>query len=80
MNQMWSFVGNKKQERWLWQTIDHQTGEILAYVLAAHVDVALKGCIEGIDDSAGLLRYSLLLHGWLGSYRQSDVFVLDDGR
>ena len=42
MDEMWSFVGNKKQERWLWHAIDHQTGEILAYVLAPHVDVALK--------------------------------------
>ncbi|MEP1079844.1 IS1 family transposase [Leptolyngbya sp. FACHB-16] len=42
MDEMWSFVGNKKQERWLWHAINHQTGEILAYVLAPHVDVALK--------------------------------------
>lgn len=42
MDEMWSFVGNKKQERWLWHAIDHQSGEILAYVLAPHVDVALK--------------------------------------
>ncbi|WP_348250390.1 IS1 family transposase [Leptolyngbya sp. NM2-A1] len=42
MDEMWSFGGNKKQERWLWHAIDHPTGEILAYVLAPHVDVALK--------------------------------------
>jgi insertion element IS1 protein InsB len=42
MDEMWSFVGNKKNQRWLWHAIDHQTGEILAYVLAPHVDSALK--------------------------------------
>jgi insertion element IS1 protein InsB len=30
---MWSFVGSKAQQRWLWYAIDHATGKILAYVL-----------------------------------------------
>jgi insertion element IS1 protein InsB len=34
MDEMWSFVGNKKQQRWLWHAIDHATGAVLAYVLA----------------------------------------------
>lgn len=38
---MWSFVQSKKQERWLWHAIDHNTGQILAYVLADHKDAAL---------------------------------------
>lgn len=38
---MWSFVGNKKQQRWLWHAIDHATGAVLAYVLAPHQDKAL---------------------------------------
>ncbi|MEP1079988.1 IS1 family transposase [Leptolyngbya sp. PL-A3] len=42
MDEVWSFVGKKKQEQWLWHAIDHQTGKILAYVLAPHVDVELK--------------------------------------
>jgi insertion element IS1 protein InsB len=40
MTQMWSFVQSKRQQRWLWQAIDHQTGNVLAYVLAAHEDAA----------------------------------------
>ena len=28
---MWSYVGNKDQQRWLWHAIDHTSGEILAY-------------------------------------------------
>uniref|UniRef100_UPI0036F3E365 IS1 family transposase n=1 Tax=Thermocoleostomius sinensis TaxID=3065396 RepID=UPI0036F3E365 len=42
MDEMWSFVGNKKQQRWLWHAIDHRTGEVLAYVLAPHTDAALE--------------------------------------
>ena len=28
---MWSYVGRKSQERWLWHAIDHKTGKVLAY-------------------------------------------------
>jgi insertion element IS1 protein InsB len=41
MDEMWSFVGNKQQQRWLWHAIDHATGKVLAYVLAHHKDQAL---------------------------------------
>jgi insertion element IS1 protein InsB len=39
---MWSFVGSKQHQRWLWHAIDHQTGKILAYVLATDEESALK--------------------------------------
>lgn len=41
MDEMWSFVQSKRQQRWLWHAIDHQTGVVLAYVLAPHEDAAL---------------------------------------
>ncbi len=41
MDEMWSFVQSKKQQRWLWSAIDHRTGQMLAYVLAPHQDKAL---------------------------------------
>src|SRR6266852_1236746 len=28
MDEMWSFVGSKSQQRWLWHAIDHHTGQI----------------------------------------------------
>src|SRR5881398_3731181 len=37
---MWSFVGSKAQQRWLWYAIDHATGKILAYVLGSRKDEA----------------------------------------
>lgn len=39
-DEMWSYVRNKENQRWLWHAIEHQTGRILAYVLAPHEDFA----------------------------------------
>ena len=46
MDEMWSFVGSKKQQRWLWHAIDHATGTVLAYVLAPHQYQALVKLLE----------------------------------
>jgi insertion element IS1 protein InsB len=46
MDEMWSFVQSKRQQRWLWHAIDHQTGEVLAYVLAPHEAHALKALMD----------------------------------
>jgi insertion element IS1 protein InsB len=41
VDEMWSFVGRKNQQRWLWHAIDHATGKVLAYVLSDRKDAAL---------------------------------------
>jgi insertion element IS1 protein InsB len=49
LDEMWSYVGNKKNQRWLWHAIDHITGEILAYVLGDRKDIVflkLKKLLE----------------------------------
>jgi insertion element IS1 protein InsB len=38
MDEMWSYVGDKGQQRWWWHAIDHHSGTILAYVLGTHTD------------------------------------------
>ena len=30
LEQMWSFVQKKENQRWLWHAIDHGTGKVLA--------------------------------------------------
>jgi insertion element IS1 protein InsB len=35
---MWSFVGKKKEQRWLWHAIDHRSGRVLAYVFGRRTD------------------------------------------
>ena len=49
MDEMWSFVGKKKDQRWLWHAIDHCTGAVLAYVFGRRKDevfLQLKGLLE----------------------------------
>lgn len=38
VDEMWSFVGSKAHQRWLWHAIDHLTGVVLAYVLGNRAD------------------------------------------
>ena len=38
VDEMWSFVGSKHQQRWLWHAIDHHTGQVLAYVFGTRED------------------------------------------
>src|SRR2546426_6597045 len=38
VNEMWSFVGNKGNPRWLWHAIDHHTGKVFAYVFGRRKD------------------------------------------
>jgi insertion element IS1 protein InsB len=39
IDEMWSYVGNKQNRRWLWHAIDHHGGAILAYTLGSREDV-----------------------------------------
>ena len=39
MDEMWSFVGNKGNPRWLWHAIDHCTGKVLAYVFGRRQEI-----------------------------------------
>jgi insertion element IS1 protein InsB len=32
LDEMWSYVGKKKRQRWLWLAIDHKTRKIIAFV------------------------------------------------
>jgi len=38
VDEMWSFVGNKGNPRWLWHAIDHHTGKVFAYVFGRRKD------------------------------------------
>jgi insertion element IS1 protein InsB len=38
VDEMWSFVGSKRQQRWLWHAIDHHTGQVWAYVFGTRED------------------------------------------
>lgn len=38
MDEMWSYVGCKANQRWLWHAIDRASGVVLAYVLGRRQD------------------------------------------
>lgn len=66
LDEMWSFVQSKDQQRWLWWAIDHRTGQVLAYVLANHKDrafVELKALLEPF----GIMQF--YSDGW-GAYER----------
>ena len=56
MDEMWSFVGKKGNQRWLWHAIDHYTGAVLAYVFGRRKDeVFLK--LKALLEPFGLTRF-----------------------
>jgi insertion element IS1 protein InsB len=68
VDEMWSFVQSKAQQRWLWHAIDHLTGVLLAYVLGSRADevfVELQkllkpfGLVHFYTDGAGVYKRHL---------------------
>ncbi len=56
MDEMWSYVGSKANQRWLWHAIDRATGEVLAYVLGRRKDeIFLK--LKGLLEPFGITRF-----------------------
>ena len=54
---MWSYVGKKREPRWLWHAIDPCSGHVLAYVLGRRKDegfLKLKALLE----PCGITRYA----------------------
>lgn len=42
MDEQWSYVGNKANQRWLWFAIDQATNRVLAYVFGRRTDEVFK--------------------------------------
>jgi len=41
LDEQWSFVGNKSNQRWLWHAVDHATNTV-PYVFGQRKDVVFK--------------------------------------
>ena len=74
---MWSYVGNKKNQRWLWHAIDHKTGTTLAYILAKHCDEALSK-LKSLLKPFGIRRF--YTDGWGGYERHIPAKNLTTGK
>ena len=56
VDEMWSFVGRKKDQRWLWHAIDHRSGQVLASVFGRRQDeVFLK--LKALLEPFGITRF-----------------------
>lgn len=42
LDEMWSFVGKKKNQRWLWLAIDHSTRKIIAFAFGRRVQTVFR--------------------------------------
>ena len=56
LDEMWSFVGAKARERWLWHALDPHTGRVLAYVVGTRKD-AMFLKLQVLLESFGIVRY-----------------------
>ena len=56
IDEMWSFVGTKKEPRWLWHAIDHHTGTVLAYVFGRRTDEVFLA-LPRLWEPFGITRY-----------------------
>jgi insertion element IS1 protein InsB len=66
LDEMWSYVGKKAQQRWLWHAIDHHTGKVLAYVFGRRQDdVFLR--LQALLEPFGITRF--YTDGW-GAYKR----------
>jgi insertion element IS1 protein InsB len=67
VDELWGFVGKKKDQRWLWHAIDHRTGKVLAYVFGRRMDdvfLELKALLEPF----GITRYHM---DYWGAYKRN---------
>jgi insertion element IS1 protein InsB len=76
-DEMWSFVRNKSNPRWLWHAIDHHTGKVLASVFGRRQDtVFLKR--KALLEPFGITRYYT---DYWGAYtRHLDAAVHSPGK
>jgi insertion element IS1 protein InsB len=56
VDEMWSFVGRKKEPRWLWHALDHRTGKVLAYVFGRRKDEVFLQ-LKALLTPFGITRY-----------------------
>ena len=66
LDEMWSFVKSKSNQRWLWLAIDHSNGIILAYTFGKRKDEVFKEFKKILKPFKISMFYS---DNW-GSYRK----------
>ncbi len=66
LDEMWSYVGKKADQRWLWHAIDHHSGQVLAYVFGQRKDTVFLQ-LQTFLEPFGITRF--YTDGW-GAYER----------
>lgn len=56
LDEQWSYVGNKSNQRWLWYAVDHASNSVLAYAFGKRQDDVFRE-LKGLLDPLGIRRY-----------------------
>lgn len=48
-DEFWSYVGNKKQQRWTWYIVERKTGVIVAWENGKRADKVLKTLLKSVE-------------------------------
>jgi len=56
LDEMWSYVQNKKNQRWLWLAIDHKTRKVVAFVFGRRKNEVFKQ-LKKLLKPFGIKRY-----------------------
>ena len=56
LDEMWSYVHDKGNPRWLWHAIDHHSGKVLAYVFGRRKDAVFLQ-LKALLEPFGITRY-----------------------
>jgi IS1 family transposase len=67
LDEMWSFVGKKENQRWLWLAVDHNTRIVLAYTFGRRKDEVFKELKSLLEPFGITMFYS---DDW-GSYERN---------
>jgi len=50
-DEFWSFVGKKSEPRWTWYLIDHDSGEVIAFVLGRRTDATFRRLLKLLKEN-----------------------------
>jgi IS1 family transposase len=56
LDEQWSYVSNKSNQRWLWYAVDHATNTVLAYIFGKRKDEVFKK-LKQLLEPFGISRY-----------------------
>ena len=68
VDEMWSYVGKKKQPRWLWWVEDAVTGEIIAFVFGRRTNQTFRHLLRLLEEAKiEVIRW--ITDSWCGAAR-----------